>query len=191
MIYVWRVDLLTGRFPSPTAAESARAARLATPELARRYLAAHGALRAILERFAGDQLTFAMGEKGKPYLAHAPEVKFNLSRSHERALIAVSRDTEVGVDIEYMRTIVNYAEVAEHFFPPGEPAPGDEADFFRRWTRIEAFLKARGVGLYGMGEPFSEGWMVEDIDAGPGYAAAVAWSGASLPVRTLDFGADE
>jgi len=191
VIYVWRVDLTTGSFPPPTAAESARAARFATPELARRYLAAHGALRTILERFAGDRLMFAVGEKGKPYLPHAPEVKFNLSHSHERALIAVSRETEVGVDIEYKRTMVDYLAVAEHFFPPGEPAPRNETDFFRRWTRIEALLKARGVGLYGIGEPADDGWTVEEVDAGPLYAGAVAWSGASLPVRIHDFGADE
>src|SRR5690242_8597188 len=109
MIHVWCVDLQGDCFPPPTAGEAARAVRFADPQLARRYLAAHGALRAILGQFAGTRLTFAVGEKGKPYLPYAPEVKFNLSRSHDRALIAVSRDAEVGVDIERIRPMVNYA----------------------------------------------------------------------------------
>jgi 4'-phosphopantetheinyl transferase len=173
MIDVWLVDLEKAVVPPPTQGESARAARFATLDLQRRYLKAHGALRAILGNLTNARLEFARLEKGKPFLPLAPEVRFNLSRSCERALIAVSREVEVGVDIERIRPIPNYAAVAERFFPPDEDPPADEADFFRRWTRIEARLKACGAGLYGVGRPIEGDWTIREIDVGPDYAGAV------------------
>jgi 4'-phosphopantetheinyl transferase len=190
MIDVWRVNLDTASVPPPTPGEAARAARFATPELRRRYLTAHGALRAILGRMTSTRLEFALLEKGKPYLPLTPDLRFNLSRSHDRALIAVSREVEVGVDVERIRPIPNYVAVAERFFPPDEGPPVDEIDFFRHWTRIEALLKARGVGLYGVGVPVEGDWTVQEIDAGAGFAAAVAAAGVGHKVAVHDFGAD-
>jgi 4'-phosphopantetheinyl transferase len=191
MIAVWRVDLDRAITPPPTAGEAARASRFVTPELARRYLAAHGALRAILGRYTSTRLEFALEEKGKPYLPLSPEVRFNLSRSQGRALIAVSRDIDVGVDIEYLRPLPNYADLARRYFPPEQSDPIDEADFFRLWTRFEALLKARGVGLYGAGEPIEGEWTIEELDAGPGYAGAVAGAGLGLEIEMHDFGVNE
>jgi phosphopantetheinyl transferase len=190
MIDVWTVDLEKAVVPPPTPGESARAARFATDTLRKRYLKAHGALRAILGKVTTARLEFALHEKGKPYLPLAPEVRFNLSRSHDRALIAVSTEVEVGVDIERIRPMVNYAAVADRYFPPDEAAPVDEADFFRRWTRIEALLKARGDGLYGAGAPVDGAWTIQEIDAGAGFAGAVAGEGEGLVVKIHKFGAD-
>lgn len=191
MIEVWRVDLDRVAVLPPTPGEAARAARFATPQLSRRYLAAHGALRAILGQFTTARLDFALQEKGKPYLRLAPEVRFNLSRSHDRALIAVSREIDVGVDIERIRPISNYLAVAERFFPPGEDPPISEIDFFRRWTRVEALLKARGVGLYGAGAAIEGEWTVEPLDAGEGFAGAVAGAGNGIELKIHDFGVNE
>jgi 4'-phosphopantetheinyl transferase len=191
MIDIWRVDIERAIVPPPTPGEAARAARFATTDLQRRYLKAHGALRAILARVTDARLEFARREKGKPYLPLAPKIHFNLSRSHERALIAISTEVEVGVDIEHIREMSNYAAVADRFFPPDEQPPVNEADFFRKWTRIEALLKAQGVGLYGVGLPFEGDWMIQEIDAGAGYAGAVAAAGSGWEIRVHDFGADE
>ena len=35
------------------------------------------------------------------------------------ALVAVARDVEVGVDIERVRPLPEYAAIAQRFFPPG------------------------------------------------------------------------
>ena len=91
MIDVWTVQLDTAVVPRPTPGEAARAARFATDTLRQRYLKAHGALRAILGKFTKARLEFALKEKGKPYLPLAPEVRFNLSRSH--ATIPMARST--------------------------------------------------------------------------------------------------
>jgi 4'-phosphopantetheinyl transferase len=143
---------------------------------------AHEALRTILETVTGAPVEFAVAEKGKPYLPGAPEVRFNLAHSHDLALIAVALGVDVGVDIERLRPLPEYAAIAERFFPPSEREVLDERDFFRRWTRIEAKLKARGIGLYGLGLDLDGDWTVEPIDAGPAFAAAVAAERAGMRV---------
>ena len=84
--------------------------------------------------------------------------------------------------------------IAERFFPPAEaaaltecPADEREARFFHLWTRIEAKLKARGIGLYGAGTDPDGEWTVLPIDAGPDYAAALAAcrSGISMQIYHL------
>ncbi len=187
-IQVWRVRLDQVPALPPTPGESARASRFATAILRRRYLRAHAALRAILGRFTGARLDFALQDKGKPYLPHAPEIQFNLSHSKDMALVAVALDVPVGVDIERVRPMADHAAIAERFFPPSATQPADAADFFRRWTRFEAVLKAQGLGLYGAGCELEGAWMVREIDAGPGFVAAVAASGPGLTVAVHDYG---
>ena len=156
--------------------------RLRGETAALRRESSHQALRAILENEAGARAEFAVAEKGKPYLPGAPEVKFNLAHSHDLALVGVALGVEVGVDIEHLRPLPEYAAIAERFFPPSEREGLDEHNFFRRWTRIEAALKARGVGLYGAGLELGGEWTVEEIDAGEGFAAAVAVERAGVRV---------
>ncbi len=177
-VHIWRVRLNRGKASPPTAEELERAAKFATPVLRRRYLRAHAALRAILGSVTDAPLEFALHEKGKPYLVSAPEVRFNLAHSHEMALVAVTRDVEVGVDIEQIRKLPDMPRSRSASFPPAIPAPSGVRDFFRHWTRFEALLKAHGAGLYGAGATPPGEWAVSEIDAGPRFAAAVAVEGA-------------
>jgi len=176
-VHVWRVRLNRGSALPPTLEETERAARFATSALRRRYLNAHAALRAILRSVTNTPLEFALHEKGKPYLASAPDIRFNLSHSREMALVAVAREIEVGVDIERVRPMPEYAAIAQRFFPPGAPAPNGVRDFFRHWTRFEALLKAHGAGLYGAGATPPGDWSITEIDVGPRFAAALAVEG--------------
>jgi 4'-phosphopantetheinyl transferase len=148
-----------------------------------------------LSGLTGVRLDFALGERGKPYLPAAPELRFSLSRSHEMALIAAALDVDIGVDVERIRPMPEYAAVAERFFPPSESAAlADcrpelrEREFFRRWTRIEAMLKATGEGLYGAGAELGGEWTVREIDAGDGFAAAVAACAEDIEIAVCDFG---
>jgi len=111
------------------------------------------------------------------------------------ALVGVALGVEVGVDIELLRPIPEHAAIAERFFPPSEaealaavPEAKRERDFFRRWTRIEAMLKARGTGLYGAGAELDGEWTVCEIDAGSGFAAAAAALVEGMRVMVHDFG---
>jgi 4'-phosphopantetheinyl transferase len=186
-VHVWRVRLNRGNSSPPTPEEAERAARYATPALRRRYLRAHAALRGILGSVTAAPLEFALHEKGKPYLSSAPEIRFNLSHSREMALVAVARDVEVGVDIERVRKLPEYAAIAQRYFPAGTATPSGVRDFFRQWTRFEALLKAHGAGLYGAGATPAGVWSVTEIDAGPGFTAALAVEGPLPAVMVHDY----
>ncbi len=198
-IHVWRVPLdepPPPSLPRPTRGEIARAALLRGEEARHRYLRAHRSLRAILRGETAARLEFAIAGNGKPYLPHAPELGFNLSRSREMALVAVARGVEVGVDVERLRPMVEYQAIAERFFTPGDaaavletPEPERAREFFRRWTRMEAKLKALGIGLYGAGMELAGEWTVEEIPAGEGFVAAVAAPRAGMTVTVDTFGA--
>jgi 4'-phosphopantetheinyl transferase len=193
-IAVWRIRLDRAQVPPPTSEEAARAGRFHFPLDAERYLRAHGALRAILARYTTAKLEFAVTPSGKPHLPGTPQLRFNLSQSHGMALVGVALDVEIGVDVEQVRVLPDYAAIAERYFPPSEaaahaaiPAADRERDFFRRWTRIEAVLKARGVGLYGAGEEPEGEWTIQQVEIGEEYEAAVAVPKAGMTVRVHDY----
>jgi 4'-phosphopantetheinyl transferase len=193
---VWVVPLDAGHdWLPPTPAEAQHAARLVSEPWRRRYLRSHAALRAILGTYTAAALDFAMAEHGKPYLPALPDLQFNLSHSHEMALVAVTSGIAIGVDVERFRPLQECMSIAERFFPPTEaaelaalPPEGREVEFFRLWTRIEAKLKARGIGLYGAGQELGGEWTVLPIEVGPEYSASIAANCAELSVFVHPWG---
>lgn len=160
-VHVWKVDLPATdpdvRLLSRD--EHERAARFHFERDRQHFKASRSALRTILGRYLNlppESLEFAQTEYGKPFLTNleAAGVLFNLSHSGEIALIAIAREREVGVDVEFMRADFATNEVAEHFFSMAEiytlsglePHLRTQA-FFKCWTRKEAYVKARGEGL--------------------------------------------
>jgi len=147
-----------------------------------RYIVGRGLLRTLLGGYAAQDpgaLLFAYNEYGKPELPEWPDLRFNLAHSESRALFALARSTDVGVDLERRRPEFAQENVAEHFFSPYEVevlrglADHEQADaFLACWTRKEAFLKARGDGLSLPLHDF-------DVTLAPGKPAALlrtAWS---------------
>jgi 4'-phosphopantetheinyl transferase len=114
-------------------------------------------LRTLLGRYFQRQphlLRFQYGLHGKPTVEDGGDLHFNLSHSGEKALLGVTRDGEIGVDLEEVRPRDHLEELARRFFAPEEVAelarvaPADrQLAFFLCWTRKEAFLKAGGEGL--------------------------------------------
>jgi 4'-phosphopantetheinyl transferase len=81
-------------------------------------------------------------------------VRFNLAHGGELALIAVSLGCDVGIDVEPLRAVSRFEQIAARYFHPAEAAElltapvGQRATaFLRCWTGKEAVLKAVGVGL--------------------------------------------
>ena len=159
---LWRVDLDAAPAPDAvralSAAESERARRFVFARDRSRYVAAHVALRQTLAgpaRHHAAQLRFTAGRFGKPALEAAGGLHFNLSHSQGVALIALSGEAEVGVDVELVRPMNDASDLAANYFDPAErdalsaigPGPARDLAFFRCWTRKEACLKAAGVGL--------------------------------------------
>ncbi len=165
----------------------------------------------ILGQYLGvspGHVEMAIATNGKPRLAPAPNLLplcFNLSHSEDLALVGVALDRQIGVDVEHWRPLVDAESIVGRYFAPGErlcwqalPEHERLPAFFRGWTRKEAYLKARGVGLSVGLDQFEvslvagastrlveEGdtknsttcWQIDDISAGEAYSAAYAVEG--------------
>jgi 4'-phosphopantetheinyl transferase len=102
-------------------------------------------------------VTLSTTKYGKPYtqqLYGTHELMFNVTHSHECALIAITLDRLVGVDIEHFRNVSDIDNIAKQFFAAGEnaklqmvPPEQKQTAFLKCWTRKEAFIKAIGEGL--------------------------------------------
>lgn len=165
-LHVWRARLDSPAWPGANAlpaVERDRAARIRRPQARQRWTAARWALRQVLGHYlerdpAAIELRF--GDRGKPMLAE-PEtsLRFNLSHSGELALIAIGEEREIGVDVQLL----------------GSRPP----EFYAEWARREAVAKCHGTGLWA---PLPDDTVsVAELDAGPGYAAAVAIAGEAMP----------
>lgn len=147
--------------------EGRKAARFAFPRDRRRYLASHCALRSLLARRIGcrpRELLFGEGEFGKPFLQSSPRCSFNMSHSHDLALVAMSDDGEIGVDVELVRPMDDAVRLARRNYTADEcaaieaVAPAEQTlAFLTVWTRKEACLKAIGSGFSIAPETFETG----------------------------------
>lgn len=143
--------------------ERQRAERFRFEKDRRKFVVARGLLRTILSRYLScyeatspDQVVFSYSKTGKPAIANvylAGELCFNVSHSHDMALYAIALNRQVGIDLEYIRSIDAIA-LAQRFFSPSEAAvmrslieAEQHRAFFRGWTQKEAYLKATGDGL--------------------------------------------
>jgi 4'-phosphopantetheinyl transferase len=165
-IHVWRVFLqetascLQSLQQNLSADELNRLERYYFQKDREQFIVSRGALRAILSRYLDINprtLNFAYNLYGKPFL-DCPLAKntlcFNLSHSHGVALIAITENRDIGIDIECIRKNLPYQEIAERFFSPLEktvlrslPEHLQHQAFFTCWTRKEAYIKAVGKGL--------------------------------------------
>jgi 4'-phosphopantetheinyl transferase len=217
-IRVWRAAL--DRPESETAAlaallapdERARADRFRFERDRRRFAVGRGLLRTLLARTlatAPEEIVFCYGTRGKPALARADgtDLEFNLSHSNGLALLATSWGRAVGIDLEYEGKSVDFLGIADRYFTSQElgqirnqpEEAGRRRAFFRGWARKEAFLKARGDGLWvGLDQfevsidadlpprvvwtawdPDEAGrWSVHALDVAPDFASALVVEGA-------------
>ncbi len=197
--------------------ETQRAARFHFLADRDRYIAAHGCLRDVMARYLlrePGQLNFSTNEYGKPSLDDH-NLEFNLSHSGEFALIAVTRECKVGIDVERIRSDMEHESIASRFFSPNEVSelralrPEQmELAFFHCWTRKESYIKAQGLGLslsldsfdvsFGPDEPIilratrpdaqeATRWTLVSLEVDPNYAAAVAVKGQELEIRFWDW----
>ena len=199
--------------------ERGRAARFIRQQDRLRFVLAHGGLRAVLACYTGfdpSALTFHLGSTGKPALLEgcAPRhpLRFNLSHSHGRMLIAVAGEQDVGVDLEQIRDKVEVAKLAERFYAPAErdrvislSGPEQAQWFYRYWVAKEAVLKGQAVGLLSLqqceilasdyspraevqlseGAAMQPGWTIHRLDCGSGWVGAVSAHGSDWAIRTM------
>ena len=136
--------------------EIARSERYIHEIDAKRYILAHGLMRALLAEATGqhpEKVAFTFGKYKKPYVAGEYDVQFNLSDTKDALIIAMTSGEELGADIETMDRKVHHEDVADHYFTEAEKKiifenkENGKRRFLEFWTKKEALLKASGVGI--------------------------------------------
>jgi 4'-phosphopantetheinyl transferase len=196
--------------------ELQRAERLKVADRREQFIYNRALLRRILASYPDTpaDVTLTTTADGKPQWPESG-LHFNLSHSDDLAILAVSRDAPVGVDLERCDDRINYEAIAHTAFSARQlqqwrelPPAEQPAAVLRAWTRKEALLKALGVGL---GRPLGEievtfsdiepaqlvasciphlspaGWFLYDWSPQPGWFAALAAPRQSTPWRLRHF----
>jgi len=138
--------------------EITRARRMRTVQLHDRFVADHGILRILLGNYLNcepQNIAFTTNQYGKPSILLSDcRLNFNMSHSGELTMIAICLNDEIGLDVEAVRSIPEWEEIALSHFSSQEiasirtePFTEQQNAFFRCWTRKEAFIKAVGMGL--------------------------------------------
>ncbi len=194
--------------------EKQRANRFYFAKDRNRFIIARGILRILLGHCLNKppaQVSFQYNQFGKPCLGeedNPSHLAFNISHSANWGLFAIGTQGELGIDIEQIRPEMAILDIAKRFFSEYEVEIFDRIDqeeqqtaFFHCWTRKEAFIKAKGMGLslpldrfdvefypgkkpgllaYRDNPAETAEWEFKEIPAPKGFAAALA-------VRHTDF----
>ncbi|RDZ28508.1 4'-phosphopantetheinyl transferase family protein [Lysobacter silvisoli] len=145
--------------------EVAQEARFYFADDRKRYLVTRAMVRTLLSRYAcvaPEHWQFSKNAYGRPTIA-APTLEaddrvhglsFNISHTRGLIALAVSRDRDLGIDVENISTRQISLDVAQRYFAPSEVAdlscvaPARQQDrFFEYWTFKESYIKARSMGL--------------------------------------------
>lgn len=140
--------------------EQQRAQRFVRSQDQIKFVQVRGTLRCLLGQYLnrpGASLDFDYGEYGKPQLVssgNSVAVQFNVSHSHDLALIAIAKAIDVGVDIEQVSQQSEFLKISHRFFTTAEhqvllqePTEHQRQTFFQLWTRKEACIKAVGGSI--------------------------------------------
>lgn len=155
----------TDRYQLLEAAEQQRVDRFSSANERNRQINLRADLRQILANYLeipAVQLKLSRTELDKPILTphcYSLDLRFNLSHSGDRAILAIALGYDIGVDLEQLSKQRMVLPLARRYFC--EPLvtaiaqhSGKERQqlFLRAWTQYEAYKKAQGVGLRG-GDP--------------------------------------
>ena len=123
------------------------------------------------------------GPKGKPYVKenrwNGKPFYYNLSHSGNLVACVIS-DAEVGIDVQECKDI-GFLQMAGKYYAPEEVSfmvqcPQDECkrEFYRLWTRKEAYGKMTGEGVAGyLGKVVPDDVVIKEIDRYPEYCICV------------------
>lgn len=192
--------------------ERARAQRFVKEIDRKSFVVSHGKLRRILADYLSlspNKIALETQSQGKPFVAgdRSAALKFNLSHSDNYLLVGVSKDFEVGVDIEKWTDSIDYEGVLDLCFSESEQnfwrdlsVDQRQAFFYQQWVRKESFVKAVGLGLEldvslvkttltGAGRflslpaecGLSENWSLIDLELPAGISGAITIQSPNLP----------
>ena len=144
--------------------ERERADKFKVEDKRQQYIITRGALRqrlGLVTNIKPEDFVFKILEHGKPVMANnyqCADITFNVSHSHDFALIAISQKHHLGIDVEKINHESKHDQLVTRFFSNAEQiefqsiAKTNKARAFCAcWTRKEAFIKAIGDGVsYGL-----------------------------------------
>ncbi|WP_296620323.1 4'-phosphopantetheinyl transferase superfamily protein [Marivirga sp.] len=97
-----------------------------------------------------ESLEILYTETNKPIIDQ--EIQFNLSHSGDYVVLAICKECDIGIDIEYCDADFKFQPILDYCMSKGEQIrifenkkPLDT--FLKYWTRKEAILKGTGIGL--------------------------------------------
>jgi 4'-phosphopantetheinyl transferase len=124
------------------------------------YLVSHALVRSALSlitQVEPAKFSFKTNAYGKPFIATPIQhqaLHFNLSHTDGLAAVAISRQSEVGVDVESHNRQILTQSLVKQFFAPEECQAVAQANEQERstkmlefWTLKESYIKAVGMGL--------------------------------------------
>jgi 4'-phosphopantetheinyl transferase len=220
-VHVWLLPA-SGEEPNPLSRpnilspeEVARLTRYRRERDRQLFALGRSALRTLLSRYVPvdpASWTFVENAHGRPGIA-APAgtgLRFNLSHTDGLVALAITRDRDVGIDVERVEKERFDPPLAMACLSPAEiralfrlPEPMCARRFLELWTLKEAFVKALGVGhalpvadisfelrpgahphlaRAGPGEDPRQ-WSFRQIDTGPDHLAALAVRGGDVDLR--------
>jgi 4'-phosphopantetheinyl transferase len=140
-------------------------------------------------------------------------LRFNLSHSHGRMLMTAAQGRDIGIDLEQVKETTPAVKLAERFYARDEyqeivkRTGVDQArQFYRYWVAKEALLKGQGTGLRSLQQceilcadssshaavrvspdsTMQAGWMIQWLNCGTGWQAALSAQGNDWSVRVMD-----
>ncbi len=131
-------------------------------------------------------LSFAVSDKGKPYLLNHRNIEFSISHTDGLVAVALS-DKAVGIDIEKIRPVD--LKISERFFSKADMTyifngETDKAErFFEVWTKKEAVAKHSGEGLadnFKCENVLSDATVKTFVE--DGYAVSVCYDGGEIRI---------
>ncbi|MBF0621308.1 MAG: 4'-phosphopantetheinyl transferase superfamily protein [Magnetococcales bacterium] len=164
--WIWQLDLDELRLDEDQLSgwlsvhEKERAGRLSNRILRERFLKSRYILRGVLALCLAckpSDIYFLLNKNGKPALdgVDSKGLRFNLSHSGSRMVLAVGQDVALGVDVEGIRDVTDILRLGKRFFTLEEfqqlqswPQEHREQAFLACWTRKEAVVKAFGAVMW-------------------------------------------
>lgn len=154
--------------------------------------------RSVLAGYLGiapNKLPFTTGKFGKPEIAGRP-IRFSKATTRDMTIVAVTKNSDIGVDIEHVRPIVDVLGLAAKAFGAEAaialgvlPRARRDRAFLQAWTRLEAAIKANGGSL---GRDAGHYRIVWSADCEPAILSinGDSQSASRFDMRDLDLGPD-
>ena len=140
--------------------EKKRLERFSDLEFRKHFIQYRGVLHFLLSSIINtspDDIKIQSGQQGKPKLnmdQHSHPISFNISHTEGICLIAMSKRSEVGIDVERVRPVKEMDRLANTYLSSEEYSDWQRKNeqervlaFYSSWCAKEAILKAVGCGL--------------------------------------------